>query len=472
MENNNIKECKQKYINIINEKNKEIADYTMLYELLGSITEITEENNVINKIVELFDMLFGIEKLVYIRVENDEFIETIPKDTEVDIKIIKEFISNSNKEYIDVNPGNGFILKVSRENEVIGVLKAEEFMFPEHKEKYLKLAFIIKDVCALAIANARKYRKIKEAEEKLFIEKENLSTTLRSIADGVIAVDNEGSVSIMNFMAQKLTGWVEKEAQGKYLEDVFIMIDDKTGNKKQLNIKEYIKNERRKKEFTDVILISKDGIRKDILCSLAPINYGDDKMTDGAIFAFKDITEQKKAENELQYLSFHDTLTNLYNRNYFEQKIKELDNEKNLPLGLIVCDIDGLKYVNDTMGHKKGDSLIKSAADVLTACFRDEVARIGGDEFSIIMISTTKNIVKKASERIKELVENFNKNDNEIGFPLSISVGYALKNNKTQKIMTIFKEADDIMYKDKKENKKKIGELLGNKDERMNFSSN
>jgi len=103
----------------------------------------------------------------------------------------------------------------------------------------------------------------------------------------------------------------------------------------------------------------------------------------GAIESIRDITERKQAEERLKYLSLHDPLTGLYNRTYFEQELNRLEGGRYHPIGVIVCDVDGLKLINDTLGHDAGDRLLLAAAGVIKDSFRkgDMVARIGGDEF-------------------------------------------------------------------------------------------
>ena len=100
-----------------------------------------------------------------------------------------------------------------------------------------------------------------------------------------------------------------------------------------------------------------------------------------------DITDNKKAEDNIKYLSFHDKLTGLFNRAYFEEELKRLDNERHLPLSIIIGDVNGLKIINDAFGHYEGDKLLVSAAKILnTLCRQDDiVARWGGDEFIVLL---------------------------------------------------------------------------------------
>jgi diguanylate cyclase (GGDEF)-like protein/PAS domain S-box-containing protein len=162
-----------------------------------------------------------------------------------------------------------------------------------------------------------------------------------------------------------------------------------------------------------------------------------------------DITDLKLGEEKLKYLSLHDSLTGLYNRIYFEEEIRRIEKARYDSVGILSCDVDGLKLVNDTLGHDQGDNLLEAAARVIKESCRegDLVARIGGDEFSIILPNTTEPAVEKACQRIQEAVANYNANNPKL--PLSISVGFAVKNGFHRSLKELFKEADNNMYRKK-----------------------
>src|SRR5664280_1549772 len=110
------------------------------------------------------------------------------------------------------------------------------------------------------------------------------------------------------------------------------------------------------------------------------------KLTEHRVLGFvKDITDRKNAEAELVYISYHDQLTGLYNRRFFEEELRRLDTKRNFPLSIIMGDINGLKFINDSFGHAIGDEYLKKATEIIKkACRADEIiARLGGDEFVI-----------------------------------------------------------------------------------------
>lgn len=163
----------------------------------------------------------------------------------------------------------------------------------------------------------------------------------------------------------------------------------------------------------------------------------------------RDITERQQMEKQIEYVSIHDYLTNLYNRSFFEDKIAEFENYALVPMGVIMCDVDGLKLVNDSMGHDVGDYLLTSAASVLKNCSRpdDIVARIGGDEFAILMPESNETQTRETTDFIKRSIDNYNQ-ENPQSF-LSLSVGYAVKTDLSTNLQETLKNADHNMYRQK-----------------------
>lgn len=160
-----------------------------------------------------------------------------------------------------------------------------------------------------------------------------------------------------------------------------------------------------------------------------------------------DITERKKVESELFYLSYHDHLTDLYNRRFFEQELKRLDNNRNLPFSIIMCDVNGLKLVNDSFGHDVGDTLLKKTANTIKSACRkgDTIARIGGDEFVVLLPKTTAEEAVQIANNIKELALK----ENVVNIELSISCGYDTKTTENKSILETIANAENHMYRHK-----------------------
>ena len=161
----------------------------------------------------------------------------------------------------------------------------------------------------------------------------------------------------------------------------------------------------------------------------------------------QDITEYKKVEEEILYMGFHDQLTGLYNRRFYEEELKRLDTERNLPMTIAMFDVNGLKLVNDSFGHSTGDELLKKAAEVIKqGCRSDDIiARLEGDEFVIILPETDALKTGQIIKRIKSLSLK-----EKVGvLDVSITFGYKTKNNKEEDIQEIFKNTKDYVSKHK-----------------------
>lgn len=174
----------------------------------------------------------------------------------------------------------------------------------------------------------------------------------------------------------------------------------------------------------------------------------------------RDITERKLAEEQLVYYSMFDPLTSLYNRAYFENEMHRMEYFAMNPTGLIICDVDNLKVVNDTYGHDRGDELLKEVARVLKQSMRknDIIARIGGDEFAILLPDSDAAAVEATCQRVRDTITAYN--NAASGIFLSISMGSAHWKSKIQKLDDVFKEADDKMYKEKFVNHVKLNQDL------------
>lgn len=170
----------------------------------------------------------------------------------------------------------------------------------------------------------------------------------------------------------------------------------------------------------------------------------------GAVEITQEITEKKKMEEEIKYLSFHDKLTGLYNRAFFEEELKRLDTKRQLPLSIIMGDLNGLKLVNDAFGHKEGDNLLISISKILRNSCRKEdiISRWGGDEFIILLPKTDRFTAQRVCERIKKNCENYNNHNNNL-IQLSISLGFATKEREEEKVEDILRLAEDRMYRNK-----------------------
>ncbi|NDL66825.1 GGDEF domain-containing protein [Anaerotalea alkaliphila] len=195
-------------------------------------------------------------------------------------------------------------------------------------------------------------------------------------------------------------------------------------------------------------LLHKDGSWSHFTSNIVPLMDKTGRVTGSAGVA-RDSTEQVQKEKELLRLSFHDPVTGLYNRRFYEEEVRRLDTFRNMPITLLMADIDGLKRANDTYGHAMGDRLLEAFAEVLRQeCREDDIiARIGGDEFVVLLPQTG---VKEAEAIASRVVETTAGTVVD-GIPLSVSIGWKTKLHENESMERIFKEAEDAMYRQKAE---------------------
>lgn len=286
----------------------------------------------------------------------------------------------------------------------------------------------------------------KKMERMLEIEKERFKTTLFSIGDGVIATDIHNRIILINRAAEKITGWSLEEALGRHSEEVLRMIDEETGEFFDSPVNRVLETGVCVNLNNHTALIAKNGNSIPIENSACPINDDAGQMM-GVVVVFRDMTISREREAEIRYLSFHDHMTGLYNRRFFEAELQRLDTDRNLPLALIVSDVNGLKLTNDAFGHQIGDKLLKTVAETMKRVCRDDdiISRIGGDEFVILLPKTDKARVKQI---VKQIADGLAGETMETG-SISISSGWEIKTRTDQEIMEVLKTAEKKMYRHK-----------------------
>jgi len=177
--------------------------------------------------------------------------------------------------------------------------------------------------------------------------------------------------------------------------------------------------------------------------------HNEQRQLQQVIVAVRNVSDRKHLEERLTYLSWHDSLTGLYNRRYWQGQLQMMEDARIAPVSVLLCDVDGLKIVNDTMGHDAGDRVLTQVANILVKhCEEKEIAaRIGGDEFAILLPGGNRERVLSLSQAIRQDVERYN-NENPT-LPLNVSIGIALRIDANEPIAAVVKRADDRMYREK-----------------------
>ena len=282
--------------------------------------------------------------------------------------------------------------------------------------------------------------------DELFRENELLLTTLRSIGDGVVTTDGCGRITSLNTAAQEITGWNEEEVKGRYFTEVFQLRNEETGKPVENPIQKVFDTGRVVDLANHTVLINRHGESIPIADSAAPIKTADNEII-GVVMVFRDVSKEREHNRQIRFISYHDALTGLHNRRFIEESISSLDKEENLPISIIMGDVNGLKLTNDVFGHKAGDIMLQNVADLLKKHCREDdlLARWGGDEFVIFMPRTS---LSTAEEILQSIQSTLIPIDNS-GLYISLSLGCASKETLDQNIETIMRDAEEAMYHQK-----------------------
>ncbi|RQD72863.1 MAG: diguanylate cyclase, partial [Candidatus Syntrophonatronum acetioxidans] len=259
--------------------------------------------------------------------------------------------------------------------------------------------------------------------------------------DSIYIHDMAGNFLEVNQVACEKMGYSREELLGMNLEDIVSPCHYNLVPQRVRHIKEYGYG------IFETAHLEKGGREIPMEVNTRLIHYDGEEAVIGIV---RDITERKLYEEQLKYLSLHDQLTGLYNRFFFEEEVQRLNNSRGHPITIISADLDGLKLINDTVGHEKGDEMLKVCAGFLKKVVRgsDILARVGGDEFAIILPQTDRRTAKEIIERINSQVEKYNR-EHPNQLHLSISLGMATAPDSREPLEKTFKKADDMMYRDK-----------------------
>ena len=254
-------------------------------------------------------------------------------------------------------------------------------------------------------------------------------------------VDTKGCYTFISPVSELVFGYKPEQMIDKmYFYD--LCYDQETSNNLRVSVLE------KQREITDfeLKLRNKDnGVVWGLTNAFPVLDANGDTIAYKGIYI--DITYLKESQDKIKYLSFHDQLTGLYNRRFFEEEIKRLDAKENYPLSLVMIDANGLKLINDTFGHKAGDLVLKKIAEILKREFRsdDVIARVGGDEFVILLPNTDSAAVEKIIERVKKAASK----EKVEGIEVSVAYGWDTKSDPYTHIDDVFKRADTKMYSQK-----------------------
>ncbi|WP_020407922.1 GGDEF domain-containing protein [Hahella ganghwensis] len=296
---------------------------------------------------------------------------------------------------------------------------------------------------------------IKLAKAELFNEKERLRITLNSIGDAVIATDIEGTITFINPIAERMTGWHARDAIGIPVEEVMNLMDASTHQKSLNPIRLALEEARIVGMAMNCQLVSQAGDAYRVEDSAAPIRDSGGNIT-GAIIVFHDVSEAIAMSVKMSHLANHDQLTDLPNRILLHDRLEyacKLASYTSKKVATLLIDIDHFKFINDTLGHSFGDRLIKQVAGRISQTIGPNctLARVGGDEFLLLVpnVIQLEDIQAIACNVTNVISRPFTLGGNE--YNVSVSVGVSVFPDDAKDQETIMRHADVAMYRAKKE---------------------
>jgi diguanylate cyclase (GGDEF)-like protein/PAS domain S-box-containing protein len=290
---------------------------------------------------------------------------------------------------------------------------------------------------------------LKMVESALSEERERLRVTLQSIADGVISTDAEGRITFINPVAEQMTGWSASEAVGLRIEDVFTPSHE-DGRTAANPVTECLSGRVRRHVDEDAVLVTRTGRRRDMRSSVALLNAAD-RSVFGAVLVFQDVTRSRALQRELAHSAMHDSLTGLANRSAFEEKLWEATAQARAEQrehALCFIDLDRFKAVNDGAGHAAGDAMLCKVAKAIMerGRRRDFAARVGGDEFALILTDCSIESARRIAEDTVEAVTRLRLTRRGRTYQVGVSVGVTKITSTSPRATEVMNEADAACY--------------------------
>lgn len=300
-------------------------------------------------------------------------------------------------------------------------------------------------------------RRVMRSEEALREARDLAEVTLRSIGDGVITVGADGCVDVMNPVAELYTGWSTAEARGRPLDEIYRVVDDRTG----ASLPHPGGNEKGARGSSSIAarLVRRDGSFCPIRDSSAAIHNREGNLV-GWVVVFHDISQLEQMAQQLSWQATHDSLTGLVNRREFERRLAELvgvaqaDKRQH---ALLYLDLDNFKAVNDTCGHAGGDEMLRQLTTVLQTGMRgsDTLARLGGDEFGVLLESCPLEQAVRIANGMREAVREFRFVRNDRTFGVGVSAGLiGIDGSETPE--RLLAAADRICYEAKSKGRDRV----------------
>lgn len=300
-----------------------------------------------------------------------------------------------------------------------------------------------------------------EQMEELAAEKELAQVTLASIGDGVVTTDAQGRIRYLNAVAEEITGWSRREAEGRPLAQVLRLVTENGDDSPlELPLADHLPADHRFYLMEPTLLVRRDGQRFAVESSSAPIRDREGKAV-GSVIVFQDVSDRRLMALQLAHQASHDTLTGLLNRNAFDgflsRALESVRRQGKLHV-LAYLDLDQFKVVNDTCGHFAGDELLRQVADLVRDRMgeSDIVARLGGDEFALLLPDTTLEAARRQIEALHEDFSAWRFNWQKSTFAVGVSIGLVLVDRSFDNLADLLSASDHACYVAKEKGRHRI----------------
>lgn len=292
----------------------------------------------------------------------------------------------------------------------------------------------------------------KSAENKLATLGRSNEIILNSAGEGICGLDAAGVVTFANPAAADLLGWDREELVGSRFHDVVHPKGPSSDGHDAVDCPIQVALGAGVRYHSDSEAFARaDGSAFAAEYTITPYAGG---KAQGAVLTFKDITERKRSERQLQYLADHDVLTGLYNRRRFGEELTQqigVCERLGITSALLVLDIDNFKFINDALGHQAGDELIRSLASQLKGRIRrtDVVSRLGGDEFALLLTGTGADAAVELADELLAMLRSHRVLARDKPVQVTASIGIAMLDAANLNAEQLLMEADVAMYEAK-----------------------
>ncbi|KRQ87848.1 Cyclic di-GMP phosphodiesterase response regulator RpfG [Caloramator mitchellensis] len=416
-----------------NEYKFSLANYNEKYKIYYVIAQNVKEIKYAAYANSISILILGVVIISFTLFVGRYYLKSITKPLDKLTKIIDDTTMH-NIAVVDFN---------DKDDEISKLYNVYNEMTIRLSDAYNELESLYEEIYAQDEELKSQYDELMKSEKNIRELYEYLKALFDNSPDAIVHFDKEHKIIDVNPAFEELFGYSKEECLGRNVDEIVIPKE----------LKEIAIEVTNTLFYNGHVLL--EGIRynregKQIYVHIKGLLIKINNEVVGGYAIYTDFSESKKYQERLEYLSLHDALTGVYNLAFFQEELKRFSKSREYPITIVMADLNGLKLVNDTLGHLFGDKLIMGCAEAIKKSLRssDIIARTGGDEFAIILPKANAFLTENILRRIKHNIDLFNEQNKNEGIILSVSFGFATA-NEAKNLMETFRDADEAMYKNK-----------------------